>query len=230
MWYLIIECPVRTHPPEGSAAGVAPTEDPFLDFDPILPGWPPPQPPPAGECGARESLAGRIISRRRQQPQKGADVQETQRFANVITHAGESGRFIGMPWLEADFRIDASDWIVLSDEGWRAVADGDAGIWDALERKLLIGFYVSQPELIAVVGHPSGRRGPDPSERGKEEVRGIVRHIRSLQLATSVLGFWTDESGRLEEVVEPAAPAGAGATALAECAGDGWWRTGERGA
>lgn len=56
MWYLIIECPIRTHPPETSAVGVAPTEDPFLDFDPILPGWPPP--PPPGECAAGESLAG----------------------------------------------------------------------------------------------------------------------------------------------------------------------------
>ena len=61
-------------------------------------------------------------------------------------------------------------------------------------------------------------------------MRGIVRRIRSLQLATAVLGFWTDECGRLEEVVEPAAPAGAGATALAECAGDGLWRTREYGA
>jgi hypothetical protein len=38
MWYLIIECPIRTHPPEASAVGAAPAEDPFLDFDPILPG------------------------------------------------------------------------------------------------------------------------------------------------------------------------------------------------
>jgi hypothetical protein len=157
-------------------------------------------------------------------------VQETQRFANVITHAGECGRFIEMPWLEVDYRIDASDWMFLSDAGSLAVAEGDAGIWDALERKLLIGFYVSQPELIAVVGHPCGRRGPEPGEGDREEVRGIVRHIRSLQLPTLVLGFWTDELGRLEEIVEPAAPAEAGAIAPAECAGEGFWRTSEHGA
>jgi len=61
MWYLIIERPDRTHPPGRGATGVASAEDPFLDFDPILPGWPPPQPPPQppppGKCGTRESLA-----------------------------------------------------------------------------------------------------------------------------------------------------------------------------
>jgi hypothetical protein len=67
MWYLIIECPVRTHPPEGSAVGAAPTEDLFLDFDPILPGWPPPPPLPPGECAALrgEPIAGDIALARR---------------------------------------------------------------------------------------------------------------------------------------------------------------------
>jgi len=50
---------------------------------------------------------------------------------------------------------------VLSHQGWRAVAEGDPVIWEALERKLFIGSYVSQPQLIAVIGHPGGRRDLD---------------------------------------------------------------------
>jgi hypothetical protein len=97
--------------------------------------------------------------------------------------------------LDTVYHIDESDWMVLSDEGWRAVAEGDVAIWNALERKLLVGFYVSHPQLIAVIGHPS--------ISGEEELRRIVCRIRSLPLPAPVLGFLTDESGWLLEILDP---------------------------
>ena len=129
-------------------------------------------------------------------------MRKKEPFAIVITHMGVRNRLIEMPWLETEYRIDNSDWTVLSAEGWRAAAEGDPGIWEALERKLLIGFYVNQPELVAVIGHPSGRTGADPAAEGQEEVRRIVRHVRSFLLPTAVLGFWTDADGWLEDLVE----------------------------
>jgi hypothetical protein len=124
-------------------------------------------------------------------------------LAIVVTHMGASSRRIDLPWLERDYRIDESDWVVLSDEGWRAVAESDVAIWDALERKLLVGFYVSQPKLIAVVGHPSGRRELDSVVSGWQEVRRIVRRIRTLLLPATVCGFWTDENGALQDILNP---------------------------
>lgn len=128
---------------------------------------------------------------------------KAERLAIVITHTGAHDGVVEAPWLEIGFDIHASDWIVLSDEGWRAVAEGDAVIWEALERKLLIGFYVSQPELIAVIGHPGGRRRQDPELTGRSEVGRIVRRIRSLLLPSKVSGFWSDEGGWLQDFVDP---------------------------
>jgi hypothetical protein len=128
--------------------------------------------------------------------------QVPERHAIVITHMGSEDRLLEMPWLEAAYEIDASDWVVLSPEGWRTAADGEATLWDALERKLLIGFYMNEPELIAVIGHPFGRSGPDPIAQGLEEVRRVVRRIGSLLLPTAVLGFWTDGEGLLTGVGE----------------------------
>ncbi len=130
-------------------------------------------------------------------------MRRKDRFAIVTTHMGARKRLVEMPWLETEYRVDNSDWTVLSHDGWRAAAGGDPGIWDALERKVLIGCYLNQPELVAVVGHPCGRSGPDPAGQGYEEVRRIVRHVGSFLLPTAVLGFWTDEDGWLEDVVEP---------------------------
>jgi len=84
-------------------------------------------------------------------------------------------------------------------DGWSGLAEGDATLWNALERKLLIGFYLSQPKLIAVIGHASGRSGDDPEGTGKDEVRRIVRRVRLLLLPSAVLGFWADHSGSLAE-------------------------------
>ena len=87
-------------------------------------------------------------------------MRNQHRFAIVITHEGVRKGLLDMDWLEKDHRVDESDWIVLSREGWRDVARGEASIWEALQRKLLIGLYVSQPELIAVIGHPLGGERP----------------------------------------------------------------------
>jgi hypothetical protein len=129
-------------------------------------------------------------------------MNETQRFAIAITHAGGRKDLVKMPWLETDYCIDESDWIVLSDDGWRAVADGDPTIWNAFERKLFAGFYVSQPQLIVVIGHPMGDR-TDEETRRQAEVRRIAGRIRSLLLPAGVMGMWTDEHGDLQDVLEP---------------------------
>jgi hypothetical protein len=117
------------------------------------------------------------------------------RHAIVLTHAGARNRLVDMPWLEDRYRIDESDWTILSPDGWRGAVEGDATLWNDLERKLLIGFYLSQPKLIAVIAHPSDRCGTDPEETGKDEVRRIARRVRSLLLPAPVLGFWADEGG-----------------------------------
>ena len=127
-----------------------------------------------------------------------------QRFATVITHMGQRKGIVEMPWLETEYRIDDSDWMVLSDDGWRAVADGDPTIWNALERKLLVGFYVSQPQLVVVIGHPSEGGEDAEVEQRQEEVRQIVQRLRSHFLPAGVMGIWTDERGTLQDILEPA--------------------------
>ena len=119
-------------------------------------------------------------------------LQSPERHAIVITHMGADNRLVDMPWLEGAYEIDSSDWVVLSAEDWRAAAEGEAAIWDALERKLLIGFYLNEPELIAVIGHPNGS---DPATKGQQEVRRIVRRVCSLLLPAAVVGFWADSNG-----------------------------------
>jgi hypothetical protein len=143
------------------------------------------------------------------------DVRNTPRTAIVITHTGARQFPVDVPWLEKAYQIDASDWIVLSEEGWRSVANGDPLTWNVLERKLLIGFYVSRPELITVIGHPVAKRAMASRESGQSEVRRIVRRI-SLLVPASVLGFWTDEGGWLEEIFEPDDLGNEGPTELTE--------------
>jgi hypothetical protein len=130
-------------------------------------------------------------------------MHDTQRFAIVMTHMGQHKDMVGMPWLETEYHIDESDWMVLSEDGWRAVADGDPVIWDALERKLLVGFYLSQPQLVVVIGHPSSD-DDNGLEQRQAEVRRIVERIRALQLPAGVMGIWTDETGALQDILEPA--------------------------
>jgi hypothetical protein len=131
-------------------------------------------------------------------------MHDKQPFAIVITHMGQRTDIVEMPWLETEYRVDDSDWMVLSDDGWRAAADGDPTIWDALERKLLVGFYLSQPQLVVVIGHPAGAGEDDQVEQRQAEVRRIVQRIRSLLLPAGVMGMWTDERGALLDILEPA--------------------------
>ena len=133
-------------------------------------------------------------------------MQNRRKLAMVVIHAGARGRAIDLDWLERDYGITDSDRIVLSHEGWRAVADGEGTILQTLERKLLIGLYVSAPEFIAVVGHPGGRHHAEPAASGIDEVERVTRRIRSFSLptTTTTLGFWTDEHGNLREVLAAA--------------------------
>jgi hypothetical protein len=133
------------------------------------------------------------------------NMRNDKQFAIVITHTGARKGLLDMDWLELDYRVDESDWIVLSEEDWRAVARGQAGIWEALQRKLLMGVYLSEPELIAVIGHPLDEGPPAARQDAqREDVGRIVRRVRSLLLPATVMGFWADEDGWLIDVVEPA--------------------------
>jgi hypothetical protein len=122
----------------------------------------------------------------------------------VITHEGARKHRLEMDWLEKDYRVDESDWIVLSPQDWRAVARGDASVWEALQRKFLVGFYLTEPELIAVIGHPlpGGGRANAKQDAMRDDVARIVRRVRSLHLPPVVMGLWTDEDGWLMDVVE----------------------------
>ena len=133
-------------------------------------------------------------------------MRKTIRSANVITRRARN-ELPEMPWIRAAYRIVQCEWIVLPDDDWHALAAGDHGIWSALERKLFIGSYVRQPALIAVVGHPSSPGDP-AAEHGRDEVAQIVRRVRSLFLPSRTLGFWADEEGFLEDVVDPDALVG----------------------
>ena len=131
-------------------------------------------------------------------------MQNQERCAIVITHMGRRNDIIEMPWLDTEYCIDQSDSMILSNEGWRAVADGDPTIWEALQQKLLVGFYMNQPQLIVVIGHPADAGGDDELNERQAEVRRIVQRIQSLLLPASVMGLWTDECGALQEILEPA--------------------------
>jgi hypothetical protein len=108
-----------------------------------------------------------------------------------------------MPWLEEAYKIDASDWIVLSAKGWKEAAAEEPTIWDALERKLAIGFYLNEPELIAVIGHP---RRTDSDVKGQQEVRRIVNRVCSLLLPPAVIGLWADDDGWMADTGESDGP------------------------
>jgi hypothetical protein len=62
---------------------------------------------------------------------------------------------------------------------------------------------VSQPQIIAVIGHPPATGAADSVEERQAQVRRIVQRIRTLMLPSGVLGLWTDEDGALLDVLEP---------------------------
>ena len=130
-------------------------------------------------------------------------MRNAESLALVVTHADAQKNLTNISLLEVGFGIDASDWIILSLEGWQAAAGGDPVIWNAFDRKLQIGFYATRPDLIAIVGHAGGRHGAGAGETAKLEVARIVRRVRSLLLPSRVLGFWTDRQRRLLDCVEP---------------------------
>jgi hypothetical protein len=101
---------------------------------------------------------GGTANRRDPNTERSSSVPASKQFAIVITHVGVRKDLLTMDWLEKDYRVDESDWIVLSKEEWRAVARGEPLICQALARRLLIGHYVNQPELIAIIGHPHSAR------------------------------------------------------------------------
>lgn len=130
-------------------------------------------------------------------------MRKTERLALVVTHADAHKNLPNISLLEVGFGVDTTDWIILSLEGWQAVAGGYPGISDAFDRKLLISFHAIHPDLIAVVGHAGGRHGAGLGETAKLEVCRIVRRVRALILPSRVLGFWTGQQRRLLDCVEP---------------------------
>jgi len=157
----------------------------------------------AGRREARLSADARQV--RREGPghhsihRKGANVLTPERLAIVVTHLGASHRLVPMPWLETDAGVEQSDWIVLSRDGWRAVADGDPDVCAAFARRLLIGWHVGEPELILVVGHEVDEVRAD-DEEGTDDVRRIVRRVRSLFLPALTLGVWMNGDGTYRAV------------------------------
>ena len=130
-------------------------------------------------------------------------MRNPERLALVVTHADAHKNLPNISLLEVGFGVDTADWIILSLEGWQAVAGAYPSISDAFDRKLLISFHATHPDLIAVVGHAGGRNGARLSETAKLEVCRIVRRVRALLLPTRVVGFWTDQQRRLLDCVEP---------------------------
>lgn len=116
-----------------------------------------------------------------------------RQFAIVITCLAERNRLPQLPWLEERYGIDEGDWIVLTHESWLALANGEADITADLERKLLVTFYLRQPDLIAVIGQPIGR--DEDQENLAEQTRRILRRIHACLLPTDVLGFVVDACG-----------------------------------
>jgi hypothetical protein len=68
-------------------------------------------------------------------------------FALVITRLGGRDRILQLPWMGSAFGVEAADWIVLTEESWRALAIGEEKLPSKFERKLIWSCYPQQPRL-----------------------------------------------------------------------------------
>jgi hypothetical protein len=122
----------------------------------------------------------------------------TQRFSLVITRLGKHGLIPKLPWLETDCGVCDADWIVLTDESWRAIAVGDEPVRAEFDRKLLVTSYLKSPEFIAVVGCPA--RDDETESSRLWHTQRVTDHVRSCLLPVDVQGFWISDRGDVEPV------------------------------
>jgi hypothetical protein len=122
----------------------------------------------------------------------------TQSFSLIITRLGKLGRIPRLPWLETDYGVCEADWIVLTDESWRAIAAGDERVRAEFDRKLLLASYLKSPDFIAVVGCPAGDDETEASRLWHTE--RVTDQVRSCLLPVDVHGFWISDRGDVEPV------------------------------
>jgi hypothetical protein len=103
-------------------------------------------------------------------------------------------RLPNLPWLESDYGIRDSEWIVLFPDAWSALADGDPATAADLELRLALTFEVHRPRFVLVVGFLSTIEQDVPllSEHHAEQV---VKLVRSFQLPAVVDGVCVDQAG-----------------------------------
>ncbi|MGB7160123.1 MAG: hypothetical protein WBD40_18800 [Tepidisphaeraceae bacterium] len=121
----------------------------------------------------------------------------------VITHMTAENRLPDMPWLESDYGIRDSEWIILFPEVWSALADGDPATAADLELRLALTFEIHRPRFVLVVGFSpiAEQQAPSPSDQRTEEVVSVVR---SFQFPATVEGVCVDHDGVRRELVQDA--------------------------
>jgi hypothetical protein len=115
------------------------------------------------------------------------------RFTLVITRLGEDNHLPSLPRLERDFGLREADWIVLTDESWRALAMGDERLLAEFERKLIWNSYLTNPDFVAVVGYPAGDGESELSRQWHAEQ--ILDRVQNCLVSQKVLGFWINDAG-----------------------------------
>jgi hypothetical protein len=110
-------------------------------------------------------------------------------------------RLPDMPWLESDYGIHDSEWIVLFPDAWSALADGDPATAADLELRLALTFEVHRPRFVLVVGFSPAteQQGASFPEQRTEQVLSVVR---SFQFPATVQGVCIDHNGARRELVE----------------------------
>jgi hypothetical protein len=128
----------------------------------------------------------------------------TQGFALIITPLGRDGRIPSLSWLETHYGVCDADWIVLTDETWRAIAVGDERVGAEFDRKLLMASYLKSPDFIAVVGRPAGNNESESSRLW--HIRRVTDQVRSCLLPVEVHGFSISDRGDVECIDDAASP------------------------